>query len=156
MPKFTAKSYAALVKENILISGFHVTYIMENKTPSFCYSTGIYKSYGIPEIFISSLPQGLSSSLITSYVDSFKNKSPTINELIPANNLAPFDYYLILVKKKRLEDYVLASIKYYGAEPYDYFQLVFPDINMKFPHQEGYSYDQEIIGDYSPIDTNRQ
>ena len=44
-----------------------------DSTPSFCYSTGIYKSFGIPEIFISSLPKNLSQGLIENYVNKFKN-----------------------------------------------------------------------------------
>jgi hypothetical protein len=48
------KQYHEKVDENIRKYGYHSTFVFSEKTPSFCYSTGIFKSFGIPKIFISS------------------------------------------------------------------------------------------------------
>jgi hypothetical protein len=39
--------------------------------PSFGYSTGIYENLKIPELFISGLPNGLTSELIEKYADKY-------------------------------------------------------------------------------------
>ncbi len=152
MSKYTPESYAELVKKNIAETGYHFTYVSASELPSFSYSTGITSTYGIPEIFISSLSPGLSGDFVSAYISKFSRSAPSINSLIPSDGTAPFDYYLIEVGEGKLDTYVLASIKYYKSEPFEYLQLIFPDINMKFPHEEGYDYDQEILGDYSAIE----
>ena len=151
MTKFTPESYAARVKRNIKKHGFHLTYVPAETTPAFCYSTGIYETFGIPELFFSSLPLGMSSELAHSYVKRFKNTPPTIGERVKKLKNDPFDYYLINVDLSKVRDYVLASFKYYGSTPFDYLQPVFPDADMLFPHETGYDYDQELFGDYSQI-----
>lgn len=140
------KQYHDKVDENIRKHGYHSTFVLAGKAPSFCYSTGIYKSFGIPEIFISSLPANLSHQLIKNYVDRFKD-----GESIPLNKRLEdltdrFPVYLIEASVDKLTDYVLSSIRFYGTEPYKYLQLVYPDTQGHFPNEEGYDYDQIIMG----------
>ena len=49
------KDYHNNVDENIKTFGYHMTFVFDDKSLSYCYSTVIYKSFNIPEIFISSL-----------------------------------------------------------------------------------------------------
>lgn len=155
MSKFTEESYAQLVRENIQEFGYHLTYVLGDKDSlGFCYSTGITKTHGIPEIFISSLPQGLSADYVRAYVSRFttSNISESIGiRQFPEDTDAPFEYYLIPTEADVLREYALASYKYYDGESFRYLQLVFPDTQMKFPHESGYSYDQEILGDYGAV-----
>jgi len=139
------KQYHANVDDNIEKFGYHSTFVFDGSAPSFCYSTGIYKSYGIPEIFISALPQNLSHELIKSYVDSFKNlKSPPLNERI--NYLTDrFSIYLVEVANDKLAEYVLSSVRFYRGEDYKYLQMVYPDVKGYFPDEVGYNYDQVIL-----------
>jgi hypothetical protein len=147
MNNFTPDSYAEKVREDIKKFGFSITYVTEGDTPAFCYSTGLTESYGIPEIFISSLPPVMSSDFINSYASRFKKTSPPVGELIKSIT-EPFDYYLIETEPRKLEEYVLASLKYYGSKSFKYLQLIFPDTELRFPHENGYNYDQEIMGEY--------
>ena len=151
MKKFTPESYAAEVIRNIRAYGFHLTYVPAEEEPSFCYSTGLFETAGIPELFISSLPPALSGELAHSYARRFKASPPPVGKRIKKDKTDPFDYYLINVNLADVREYVLASIKYYGERPFSYLQLVFPDTDMLFPHEQGYDYDQEILGDYSGI-----
>jgi hypothetical protein len=101
------KQYHDKVNQNIRKHGYHSTFVFANKTPSFCYSTGIYKNFGIPEIFISSLPQNLSHGLIENYVNKFKQ-----SESIPMDRRIDdltdrFPVYLIDVSIDKLADYIL-------------------------------------------------
>lgn len=142
--------YAKRVRDSVAKNGFHTTTVgAGGETPGFTYSTGIYKSYGIPEIIISALPPNLSHELISQYVDRFRATGPLIDERITAVK-ERFDYYLVPVPLVRIQEYVLASIKYYGSNPFEYLQLIYPDTEMLFPDEEGYDYDQELFGVFPP------
>ena len=75
------EKYFKKVNENIKKFGFHMTYVLEETgfTP-FGYSTGINKSFEIPELFISGLPNGLTTELITNYAERFKFKKVPVNQ----------------------------------------------------------------------------
>lgn len=142
------EQYHSKVDENVAKFGFHITYVMEDENgPSFCYSTGLYKSYQIPEVFLSGLPQSLSFALVTDYADKFKEKILETNKKINSFS-EDFDFpvYFIEVEKENLKDYDYASQRFYGSENYKCVQLIYPDTNSKFPNEPGYLYDQEILG----------
>ncbi len=143
------KIYHDKVDDNIKTFGYHSTYVFAGKSPSFCYSTGVYHSFGIPEIFISSLPKNLSHGLIKSYVDKFKNADsvPTDKLLIDLNDRFPI--YLIEVTTDKLTDYVLSSFRFYKDREFKYVQLIFPDTEGHFPNDKGYNYDQIILGQFN-------
>lgn len=147
MKEDQSKSYFDKLEENIKKFGYQLTYVSSNESPSFCYSTGIYKSFNIPEIFISSLPQGLSSELVENYVKSFKEKGdiPIDEKLDYLSDRFPV--YLINVPTANLKEYVLSSISFYGNQEYKYLQIIYPDTKGYFPNEQGYDYDQEIMGD---------
>ncbi len=139
------EKYFKMVHDNIKKYGFHTTYVMEEKgfTP-FGYSTGIYKNFEIPDVFISGLPSGLTAELIENYVDGFKFKQVPINEVID-DLIDRFPIYFNEVNIELLDEYVLSSFKFYGNEYFSYIQLIFPDLNGYFPEEIGYDYDQEIL-----------
>ena len=137
-----------MVAENIQNFGYHVTFVFSDNSPSFCYSTGLFKSFNIPELFISSLPENLSVDLTSKYVDLFK-KTNSIPLNTKIDNLSDrFPVFLVAVSIDKLQDYVLSSIKYYKNDKYKYLQLIYPDIDGLFPNEPGYDYDQEIIGEF--------
>ncbi|ALJ00743.1 DUF4262 domain-containing protein [Rufibacter tibetensis] len=140
------KEYFEKLNNNIKEYGYHVTNILESDSPGFCYSTGIYQTYKIPEIFISSLPKGLCSEIIENYVEAFKDgKEISLNEKL--NFLTDrFPVYLIDVPITNLKEYVLSSIKIYGDKEFKYLQVIYPDIEGIFPNEAGYDYDQDIMG----------
>lgn len=152
MKKITPEAYAANVKLNIAEHGYHVTSVVGAES-SFTYSTGIFETYAIPELFISGLPPGMSGELMQSYIQRFASSGPPIGTRIRKRKPEPFGYYLIPVNRAKLKDYALASFKYYGSKPFESLQLVYPDTDLLFPHEHGYDYDQKIIGDYSVIRT---
>lgn len=144
------KEYFEKVDKSIKEFGYNLTNVFASRdSPSFCYSTGIYKTFKIPELFISSLPPGLCSQLTANYIKSFKDK-----ESIPLNEkldylIDRFSVYLIEVPTSKLTAYVLTSIRFYKGEDYKYLQIIFPDTNGRFPNDTGYDYDQEIMGRFS-------
>ena len=142
------KQYHDTVDENIRKHGYHSTFVFSDKSPSFCYSTGIFKTFKIPEIFISALPQNLSHGLIENYVDKLK-AATSIPLYTKIDDLTErFPVYLIEVPTEKLIDYVLSSIRFYENSEYKYLQLVYPDVKGHFPNEEGYDYDQLIMGQF--------
>ncbi|WP_178989679.1 DUF4262 domain-containing protein [Winogradskyella schleiferi] len=147
MNKEQKQKYFEKVYRNIEQYGFHMTCVMEETefTP-FGYSTGIFHSFEIPELFISGLPSGLTSELIENYVEKYKFKTVPINRKI--NDLIDrFPVYFIEVKNELLTEYTLSSFKFYENSEFKYLQLIFPDLNGHFPNESEYDYDQEILGE---------
>jgi len=143
------KEHHDQVDENIRKYGYNVTFVFAGKNPSFCYSTGIYKTFGIPEIFISSLPQNLSHSLIESYVSRFREKNAIPLDKSIEDLTDRFLVYFIEVPTEKLTEYVLSSIRFYKNEDYKYLQLIYPDTKGRFPNDNGYDYDQIIMGQFN-------
>ncbi len=142
------KQHHEKVEANIAKFGYNSTFVFSNTTPSFCYSTGIYRNFGIPELLISSLPQNLSHELIENYLNKFKNAdSIPLNEKI-SNLTDRFPIYLIEVSKDKLTELVLTSIRYYKNDDFKYLQLIYPDTKGCFPNDSRYDYDQEIMGQF--------
>lgn len=139
--------YFKIVFGNIEKYGFHTTYVMEEIgfTP-FGYSTGIFKNFGIPELFISGLPNGLTNTLINNYAERYKYKNVPINEKI--DDLTDrFSIYFTEVKNELLIDFTLTSFKFYANSDFKCLQLIFPDFNGFFPNETGYKYDQTILNE---------
>lgn len=47
---------------------------------------------------------------------------------------------------KKLEEYVLSSIRHYENNHFEYIQLIYPDLQGNFPGEKNYDYDQEVFG----------
>lgn len=147
MSKKKKQEYLAKIDDNIAKNGFHVTYVMEdiNFTP-FGYSTGLFKSFGIPEVFISGLPNGLSNTLICNYAEKYKHKTVPILELID-ELIDRFPVYITKVSPTDLKDEILATFRLYENEDFECVQIIYPDLTGKFSHETGYDYDQKIFGE---------
>lgn len=138
--------YFKRVYDNIKSVGYHTTAVLEeqNSTP-FAYSTGVFENFKIPELFISGLGPNLSGLIIEKYVEEYKFSSIPLNERLN-NFIENFPVVFINVNKEDLNEYVLTSIKFYEDNVYEYLQLIFPDLDGKFPNEADYNYDQKIIG----------
>ena len=149
MTDYRKEEYFKKIYENIAKDGFHTTYVMEelNFTP-FGYSTGIFENFKIPELFISGLPNGLTTGLTKNYAERYKFGTVPLNEKIE-DLFERFPVYFIEVENESLTDYVLTSKKHYGNKEFRYLQLIFPDLNGNFPNELNYDYDQEILGNVS-------
>lgn len=139
--------YFDIVDNNIEEHGFHVTYVPEEQDfIPFGYSTGLYKNFGIPEAFISGLPNGLTNGLITNYAQAFRDQKVPLNQKLD-HLIDSFAVYIIPVKNEDLSEKILSSFRLYEDNNFESVQIIFPDLDGKFPGEAGYDYDQEIFGD---------
>jgi hypothetical protein len=141
--------YETKVRESVARNGFHVTSVGGGENVAFSYSTGIFESYDLPELIISALPPNLSYELISQYIIRFRETPLETGYRIEAME-EKFDYYLIPVSTDRIRDYMLATFRYYGEISFRCLQLVYPDTKLRFPHEDGYDYDQELFGTFPP------
>jgi hypothetical protein len=148
MTEEQVKQHNAKTEETLRKYGYFSTFVFADNIPSFCYSTGIYKNFGIPEIFISALPKNLSHELIEKYVNKFKNLNhmPLNKRIEDLTNRFPV--YFIEVPNETLLDYTLASINFYKGQNFKFLQLIYPDTKGFFPNDNGYDYDQIIMGKF--------
>ncbi len=140
------REFLKLIDDNIEKHGFHVTYVLEEKdfTP-FGYSTGLYKNFGIPEVFISGLPNGLTNTLINNYAETFKGKEVPYYQKLDSL-IDRFLVYLIPVASLSLKEKVLASYRLYDGSNFESIQIIYPDLKGYFPEDKNYDYDMEIFG----------
>ena len=140
--------YFKRVYDNIEKFGYHTTAVAEEKgfTP-FAYSTGIFENFKIPELFISGLGPNLSGDIIKKYTEKYKFENVPLNEKI-TDLIDVFPVYFIKVNVDDLKNYALTSIKFYENRDYEYFQVIFPDLNGNFPNEINYDYDQKIMGHF--------
>ncbi|MCX2496141.1 DUF4262 domain-containing protein [Pedobacter sp. PF22-3] len=138
--------YIETVDNNIEKHGYHVTYVLEEQdfTP-FGYSSGLYKNFGIPEAFVSGLPNGLTNTLITNYAQAFRNRKVPLNQKLD-NLIDRFPVYIIPVKNEAVNEKILNTFRFYENDYFESVQILFPDLNGKFSGETGYDYDQEIFG----------
>lgn len=140
------RKFLQRIDDDIANHGFHVTYVLEEKdfTP-FGYSTGLYKNFNIPEVFISGLPNGLTNTLITNYARVFRDQKVPYNKKLD-NLIDRFQVYIIPVNSVELEEKVLASLRLYDGTDFESVQVIYPDLEGLFPGAKGYDYDMEIFG----------
>ncbi|RZL51294.1 MAG: DUF4262 domain-containing protein, partial [Pedobacter sp.] len=122
MSDLEKEKYFKTVHDNIENYGFHNTYVMEEIgfTP-FGYSTGIFKNFGIPELFISGLPNGLTNTLTNNYVERYKHQQIPLNQKID-DLIDCFPVYFIEVRNELLSEYALTSFKFYENSDFKYLQ----------------------------------
>lgn len=141
------KEYFKKVDDHIKEYGYHSTFVFDKTLPSFCYSTGIFRNFNIPEIFISSLPENLSFEIVHNYVKYFKGTSDIPLNTKIDNLIDRFPVILIEAPISKLTEYVLTSFRFYKKDAFKYLQLVYPDPQGHFPNDKGYDYDQVIMGE---------
>lgn len=140
------EEYFNNVYNNIKNNGYHTTAVLEeiDFTP-FAYSTGIFENFKIPELFISGLGPNLSGELIENYVRKFKFNEVPLGKKIQYMS-DRFAVYFISVENSDISEYAFTSVRFYQDRNYEYLQLIFPDLNGKFPNEVGYNYDQKVLG----------
>ena len=138
-----------MVDETIKKHGCHITYVLAEKSdPAFCYSTGLFHNFEIPELFISALPQNLSTEIVNSYQNRFSGGKEIRLYKKLTDIIDLFPVVLIEVERDKLKEYVLSSFRFYGEKKFKYLQCVYPDVKGNFPNDDGYDYDQDVLGDY--------
>ena len=114
--------------------GCHVTTVFdpEGKSPTFCYSTGITKTYGSPEIIVVGLATDLGHSIVNNYAGRLKS-----GEMFEVGSFYPdflngFDVTFGEVSLSSKEEYMLSSC-WFNKNKFQALQLIYPTTSGVWP-----------------------
>jgi hypothetical protein len=120
--------------KNIDEYGCHVTTVFDpnGDDPTFCYSTGIMKTYGSPEIIVVGLSVDLGHSIVNNYAGRLKAGAKFgVGNFYP-DFLGGFDVTFGEVSQSNKEKYMLSSCWFNGNE-FDALQLIYPTTKGVWP-----------------------
>ncbi len=95
-------------------------------TPSFTYSVGAFKNYGIPELIVFSLPQEVRHSLLTMYIETSKEgKTVEVNRRL-SGWLENYDVVLIDIAGPKSAEYFGTASWFNETDDFPARQLIWP------------------------------
>ena len=130
-----------LLLADVQNGGLHVLRIFaEDGTPEFCFSVGLYYTFGHPEILVMGLPAEVGHKMINlaaAHIACGKK----FCEYDRTSELAEgFECGFVPISVSQYKDYLGYAIWFYRSlkQPFPALQLVWPDKSGVFPWEEGY------------------
>lgn len=116
-------------------SGWQVTAVFaEGDSPSFAYSTGIYKSYDKPELLVIGLNTKSAAKLVNLYGAKIKtSKFSYESGNFYSDFLDDWDVYMTDANSKAKTEYTLSSQWYYNGVEFPLMQCVWPSVKGFWP-----------------------
>ena len=136
----TFNEHEKKIVANIREHGFQTTSVgAGTDTPSFSYTTGLWRMASIPEILIPTLQASVSHSLFHHiHRQAQHGFVPPIG--VPVSDvMMGYDCYFFPIAASAYEDYPLSSNWFYGNRDYPCLQLVWADEVGLFPWQSGFN-----------------
>lgn len=134
------KTLSDKIKEKVKKEKYVLTYIPHDGiNPGYCFTTGLKKSYKMPELILFGLPQTLSYLSIEKCIELLieTKKIETYKKFYGITGDSPVMFLEVLERSKI--EFMKITNNYYGEEDYDALQLVWADTNGKFPFEEKYN-----------------
>lgn len=134
--------------EDIGKCGCHIISVYAEKDlPPFCYSIGIQKSCGAPELVIFGLKSKLAGWMINEYNSRVRRDGSLETGKFYSGFIEGFDCLLEPVNKKHYDEYFGWNNWLYKSHDYDVVQLVYPTKSGVWPWQP----EAENIRQWQPI-----
>lgn len=135
--------------DSIAEHGWHVIKVMEDgPSPEFCFSVGLYKTFGHPEIIIIGLDMDLAHELINLMGDEISaGGSFTAGEFYE-DIIEDYACYMLAVEEEYYEDWIGTAIGFYGAKNFPVLQCVYPNMDRIYPWQPEWP---EEMDDLQPL-----
>jgi len=145
-----------LVKTTKLnIEKFGLQVIMVNATsylPSFAYSIGLWETYKQPEIICFGLSKDLRHGIINDVAELMKGGGEIVIGKINTDIFKDSRAIFLKVDKRSINDYFGAAQNYYKDGDFDALQLVWTDLNDRFPWEE--NFEEEFLFKQPLLDRN--
>jgi hypothetical protein len=130
--------------DEIKKSGWQIIYVFDQRP--FAYTIGLTKNFGHPEVIISGLPSDFSASILNTIASKIKNEGFVWNTSIPYPFLfARFPAVFRSVDSLHIPEYFRWACRFYGSEPFQALQCLWPDTNGKFPGEPGYAHYAQTV-----------
>jgi hypothetical protein len=108
------------------------------KSLDWTYSTGLYDTYGQPEIILTGFPQNPGKSVINTIRDLYAAGTPTPTDTRIPNLLGDVDCILRPIIDEWKHRLMLRCNWFYGDHPYPALQCICPDLQNRFPWEPGF------------------
>ena len=129
--------------------GWHVIKVMaDEEGPGFCFSVGLFKSFGHPEIIIVGLDLDLGHELINLMGDEIREGVKFEAGQYYDDIIEEYSCYMLEVSKENYEGWLGTAIGYYQSEDFPVLQCIYPTVDNVYPWQEEWP---EEIEDLQPV-----
>lgn len=114
--------------------GWHVVKVLEDeKGPGFCYSIGLYKTFGLPEIIIIGLPPDLTHDLINIIGEDLREGNVYKSGNYYSDIIDGYDCFMLEVERSYYKEYLGYGMWYYEEEQFPAIQCIYPDEENEYP-----------------------
>ena len=113
----------------------HVTSVFDPDgiEPTFSYSIGLRKKFGVPEVIVVGLEPELGHALVNEYRDRVRAGERFEPGVPYSGFLDGFSVYLEPVIKKHRKGYMLSACWLYGGSDFEAVQIVYPTTSGVWP-----------------------
>lgn len=140
------------INKDIEKSGFSVMAIAsDGESPPFCYTVGLFETYGVPEITLVGLRPEMAHMLITDVVDRYIKEHHTLPLGVPVVDIIKNMPAIFLEIDDPINDASMYFVRNYYSDKQTAVpavQFVWPDADKRFPWEPGFN---ESMRRYQPI-----
>jgi hypothetical protein len=133
--------YERGVASNVEKHGWHCTSVFPKEgqdTPCFSYSVGMYLSYGQPEFIVFGLDSKVAYAVLDTLAKAAASGAMYPLDLPCSDLLQDYDCMFVEVPRHRFNGYVFSALWFYAEVDFPLYQVVWPDMDGKFPWHEAY------------------
>lgn len=120
--------------DDIAEYGWHVLNVQGDESgPGFCYSVGLHKTFGAPELLVIGLPPDVAHEIINIIGDDIASGKKYESGRYYSDIIEGYDCYMTSVDKSFYKEYFGYGIWYYKNEDFPVLQCIYPDKDNVFP-----------------------
>jgi hypothetical protein len=142
------KKFVASIREH---GWFGTGVLAEGEKPEFYYSTGFWKTLGLPELIAFSLKADAAHQIFWNIFNDARAGRQFENGKRFDNILNTHDIVLLSVDKQHYREYLGWSRWFYGGDLFPCYQLILPDRANLFPWNDGF--DAKLTPDQPDLST---
>lgn len=129
-----------IVQGNVAEHACHVMQVpADDEGSGFAYSIGLTKTYGQPELICFGLADDVMCSMINELRDRMAQGEKFTDGQRVAGLIERYDCELKRVQFARYPEFFGYALWFYGEQPFDALQIVWPDRERRFPWDPGYA-----------------
>jgi Domain of unknown function (DUF4262) len=125
--------------DQIETNGVTVLHVLEDgDSLSWTYSTGLYDTYGQPEIIVSGFPSGLGGYVIHEAASRMEKGEVLKEDVRIAGMISNVDTIFLPIESRWKERLMLRACKFYGNSDFPAMQCICPDFQNVFPWEQNF------------------
>jgi len=116
-----------------------ISVAQDDRSLGWTYSTGLFDTYGQPEIILTGFPVGLAQFIVNEVGKHYRDGKPVEVDQRTAGFIGnDIDVVFRPVAKVWLHRLMLRTLWYYGDDNFPVLQCICPDFGNHFPWEEGF------------------